>query len=83
MHFQRSKVDKVENDANKEGEVLREVSLRSEMGKNSTIDCKRTEYVEDTTDSNWRSELAWLTKALEPALQLYKWALSSGLYMLV
>ncbi|KGN44704.1 uncharacterized protein LOC101216108 isoform X2 [Cucumis sativus] len=78
MHFQRSKVDKVENDANKEGEVLREVSLRSEMGKNSTIDCKRTEYVEDTTDSNWRSELAWLTKALEPALQLYKWALSSG-----
>ncbi|XP_008447247.1 uncharacterized protein LOC103489737 isoform X1 [Cucumis melo] len=78
MHFQSSKVDKVENDVNKEGEVLREVSLRSEMGKNSTIDCKRSEYVEDTTDSNWRSELAWLTKALEPALQLYRWALSSG-----
>ncbi|KAA0042064.1 Alpha/beta-Hydrolases superfamily protein [Cucumis melo var. makuwa] len=78
MHFQSSKVDKVENDVIKEGEVLREVSLRSEMEKNSTIDCKRSEYVEDSTDSNWRSELAWLTKTLEPALQLYRWALSSG-----
>ncbi|KAG8370776.1 hypothetical protein BUALT_Bualt13G0018700 [Buddleja alternifolia] len=29
-------------------------------------------------DSKWKPEIAWLGKALEPALQLYKWALPAG-----
>lgn len=36
---------------------------------------------EDVTDSKWNLELAWLTKALEPALQLCRWALPTGLSM--
>lgn len=86
MHFQRSKVDKVEKGVHKEGEVLHEVSVRSEMGKNGKKGSKHTKHVSDaevTTDSNRRLEHAWLTKALEPASQLYRWALSSGLFMLV
>ncbi|XP_038897253.1 uncharacterized protein LOC120085373 isoform X2 [Benincasa hispida] len=77
----RTKVDKVEKGVHKEGEVLQEVSGRSEMGKNSKKGSKRTKSVseaEDTTDSNRMLELAWWTKAIEPALQLYRWALSSG-----
>uniref|UniRef100_A0A1J3G9G3 Sn1-specific diacylglycerol lipase alpha n=1 Tax=Noccaea caerulescens TaxID=107243 RepID=A0A1J3G9G3_NOCCA len=33
---------------------------------------------EDTGDGKWKLDLAWLTKALEPAIQLRKWALPSG-----
>lgn len=35
---------------------------------------------EDTGDGKWKLDLAWLTKALEPAIQLRRWALPSGLY---
>ncbi|KAJ7972677.1 Sn1-specific diacylglycerol lipase alpha [Quillaja saponaria] len=33
---------------------------------------------EDITNSKWKLELDWLTKALEPALQLCRWALPTG-----
>ncbi|CAA7038136.1 unnamed protein product [Microthlaspi erraticum] len=33
---------------------------------------------EDTGDGKWKLDLAWLTKALEPAIQLRRWALPSG-----
>ncbi|CAH1420160.1 unnamed protein product [Lactuca virosa] len=33
---------------------------------------------EDTTNNKWKPELAWLTKALEPALQLCRWPLPTG-----
>jgi hypothetical protein len=33
----------------------------------------------DLSDNKGKIELAWLTKALEPALQLCRWALSTGL----
>ncbi|KAJ4822112.1 hypothetical protein Tsubulata_002836 [Turnera subulata] len=33
---------------------------------------------EDITDNKWKIELDWLTKAIEPALQLCRWALPSG-----
>ncbi|KAL4588078.1 hypothetical protein LXL04_000957 [Taraxacum kok-saghyz] len=33
---------------------------------------------EDSTTNKWKLELAWLTKALEPALQLCKWPLPTG-----
>jgi hypothetical protein len=34
---------------------------------------------DDLSDNKGKIELAWLTKALEPALQLCRWALSTGL----
>lgn len=34
--------------------------------------------VEDLSDGKWKIELAWLTKALEPALQMCRWALPTG-----
>ncbi|KAF5179957.1 sn1-specific diacylglycerol lipase beta [Thalictrum thalictroides] len=34
--------------------------------------------LDDLNDSKWNLELAWLTKALEPALQLCRWALPAG-----
>ncbi|XP_010506071.1 PREDICTED: sn1-specific diacylglycerol lipase beta-like [Camelina sativa] len=33
---------------------------------------------EDTGDGKWKLDLAWLTKALEPAMQLRRWALPTG-----
>ncbi|KAF3556242.1 hypothetical protein F2Q69_00010522 [Brassica cretica] len=33
---------------------------------------------EDTSDGKWKLDLAWLTKALEPATQLRRWALPTG-----
>ncbi|CAH2058367.1 unnamed protein product [Thlaspi arvense] len=33
---------------------------------------------EDTGDGKWKLDLAWLTKALEPAVQLRRWALPTG-----
>lgn len=35
---------------------------------------------EDTSDGKWKLDLAWLNKALEPATQLRRWALPTGLY---
>ncbi|KAG6593056.1 Sn1-specific diacylglycerol lipase beta, partial [Cucurbita argyrosperma subsp. sororia] len=81
MHLQRSKADMVENNVGKGNEVLPEVSVRSEMEKNSKEGSKTPKYfsdAEDISDSNRRLELAWLTKALKSASQLYRWALSSG-----
>ena len=34
-------------------------------------------------DSKWKLELAWLTKALEPALQVCRWALPAGLFITI
>ncbi|CAI9288455.1 unnamed protein product [Lactuca saligna] len=33
---------------------------------------------EDATSNKWKPDLAWLTKALEPALQLCRWPLPTG-----
>lgn len=38
---------------------------------------------EDTGDGKWKLDLAWLTKALEPAIQLRRWALPTGLYYIM
>ncbi|GAV58893.1 Lipase_3 domain-containing protein [Cephalotus follicularis] len=45
---------------------------------NAEEDCGLRKYSssdENLTDNKWNLELAWLTKALEPALQLCRWAL--------
>nr|GEW42533.1 alpha/beta hydrolases superfamily protein [Tanacetum cinerariifolium] len=33
---------------------------------------------EDPTSNKWKPQLAWITKALELALQLWKWPLPTG-----
>ncbi|EFH58105.1 lipase class 3 family protein [Arabidopsis lyrata subsp. lyrata] len=43
----------------------------------SGIDCDSSSD-EDTGDGKWKLDLAWLTKALEPAMQLRRWALPTG-----
>lgn len=74
---QRSKVDKVESDALKESNIAvrpHEASLRPKkdgIGNYTSED-------DDLSENKWkRLELAWLPKALEPALQLCRWALTS------
>lgn len=38
---------------------------------------------EDLGDGKWKIELAWLTKALEPALQMCRWALPTGILIAI
>lgn len=49
----------------------------------SGIDSDSSSGDEDTGDGKWKLDLAWLTKALEPAIQLRRWALPTGLYHMV
>ncbi|EEF30021.1 triacylglycerol lipase, putative [Ricinus communis] len=58
-----SKPDNEQVEALKEEKNAPQVSSRPKLGKYSSDD--------DVKDSKWRLELAWLTKALEPALQLW------------
>lgn len=74
---QRSKAHKVESDALKESNIAvrpHEASLRPKkdgIGNYTSED-------DDLSENKWkRLELAWLPKALEPALQLCRWALTS------
>lgn len=83
-HSQQSNMDKVEADAVKEEKNAPQVSLTSKVEKKTYKDPGLTKYVsddEDLSDNKWKLELAWLTKALEPALQLCRWALPTGLFM--
>ncbi|XP_048137183.1 uncharacterized protein LOC115727500 isoform X2 [Rhodamnia argentea] len=54
-----------------ESEVQRKMLHGSGMSRHSSDD-------EDLGDSKWKIELAWLPKALEPALQMCRWALPTG-----
>lgn len=75
FQFQRSKADKVE------GKILKEATDASQVEKKMGIDSRLSKYSsdeEDLTDRRWKLELAWLTKAIEPALQLCRWALPTG-----
>lgn len=58
----------------KEAKDMAEIETSSRFFKYSSGD---EDYVDDT---KWKLELAWLTKALEPALQLCRWALPIGLF---
>ena len=53
-------------------------SLETRRGVESGIDSDSSGD-EDTGDGKWKLDLAWLTKALEPASQLRRWALPTGL----
>ncbi|KAL3517676.1 hypothetical protein ACH5RR_020265 [Cinchona calisaya] len=83
---QWSKDEKVERDDGFKDSTKRpqsEVSLKSDVNY-SDYEQGFTKYSSDednfvTNNTNkWKLELAWLTKALEPALQLCRWALPTG-----
>ncbi|GAB4830508.1 hypothetical protein Ancab_020219 [Ancistrocladus abbreviatus] len=76
-----SKADKVEPDLLKEGKDATELPPGPTVGKRTEYDSRLSKYSSDEDDLNynkWKLELAWFTKALEPALQLYRWALPTG-----
>ncbi|KAK7393426.1 hypothetical protein VNO78_21982 [Psophocarpus tetragonolobus] len=80
LQFQRSRSsDKVE-DHLKEEQETQKISFKSKVKKadgNYGIS-KYSSDDEDSSDSKWKLELAWLTKTLEPALQFCRWALPTG-----
>lgn len=48
---------------------------RQEIGRDSSDD-------EEPSNHKWSRELDWLSKALEPALDFWRWALPTGLCLL-
>ncbi|KAI4301128.1 hypothetical protein L6164_034440 [Bauhinia variegata] len=81
LQLRRSRADKIDGDKFKEVRTTPRVSFDSKLDKevdhNSQIG-KYNSDDEDPSDRKWKLELAWLTKTLEPALQLCRWALSAG-----
>ncbi|KAJ4956110.1 hypothetical protein NE237_012893 [Protea cynaroides] len=78
---QWSKVGNGENDDSTEGKNASRITRRPKMNEQIDSDSGLHNYSsdeDDLSDNKWRLELAWLTKALEPALQLYRWALPTG-----
>ncbi|KAL6338214.1 hypothetical protein AAG906_015183 [Vitis piasezkii] len=79
---QWSKVgEKVENNEAREAKKDLKLPVRAEVGKRAEHESRLSKYNsddDDLSDSKWRLELAWLSKALEPALQLCRWALPTG-----
>lgn len=65
-----SKIDKTE------AEAL--ISKNKDYKENDAGISKYSSDEDDVSDGKWNVELAWLTKALEPALQLCRWALPAG-----
>jgi len=78
--LQRSRADKVE-DKLKDEQETQQISSKSTVKKadgNYGIS-KYSSDDEDSSDSKWKLELAWLSRTLEPALQFCRWALPTGL----
>lgn len=77
FHFERTNLDKVEAEMLKGTKDEPQVPLNSKVenmtGDDSTISKHSGES--DLSNRKWRLEPAWITKALEPALQLCRWAL--------
>ncbi|KAG2245185.1 hypothetical protein Bca52824_092988 [Brassica carinata] len=63
--------DKELEDSNKAPELETRRQIESGIDSDSSGD-------EDTSDGKWKLDLAWLTRALEPATQLRRWALPTG-----
>ncbi|CAL5206915.1 unnamed protein product [Lathyrus oleraceus] len=80
LQLQRSRADKVEKEKLKEEQKGCQFSLKSKVKKvdDSNGISKYSSDEEDSSDSKWKLELAWLTKAVEPALQFCRWALPTG-----
>ncbi|GMN48951.1 hypothetical protein TIFTF001_018115 [Ficus carica] len=82
FYSQQKEANKIEDDAVKQENGVSQVSWRSKAEKKLDKDSGLGKYTSDDEDllgdSKWKLELAWLSKALEPALQLCKWALPTG-----
>lgn len=81
LQLQRSRADKVDKEKLNEEQETCQVSFKSEVKKaddNYGIS-RYSSDEEGPSDSKWKLELAWVTKALEPALQFCRWALPTGL----
>lgn len=83
--FQWTKADKVEPDVLKETKDAPQASsLRTEAEKmrhdHAALD-KSSSSDDDVnvSDPKWSLELNWLTKAIEPALQVFRSALQTGM----
>ncbi|KAJ4726850.1 Sn1-specific diacylglycerol lipase alpha [Melia azedarach] len=78
---QCTKADKVEAEVPEEAKDAPQVSLKPKVEKMAQNHSELSKYRssrEDLSDTKWRLELTWLTKALEPALQVCRWALPTG-----
>ncbi|KAL9264325.1 Diacylglycerol lipase-beta-like protein [Drosera capensis] len=67
---QSSQTDKVVSPVAEDASTL---PTRMKLGRESL-----SRYNSDDDDNKWKSDLAWLTKAVEPALQLFRRALPVG-----
>ncbi|KAK2970149.1 hypothetical protein RJ640_019617, partial [Escallonia rubra] len=78
---QWSKAEKVEPVASKEAKDASQVPITPKVDKRTDPDPGRGKFSSEEVDissNNWKLELAWLAKALEPALQVCRWALPTG-----
>ncbi|KAK3031652.1 LOW QUALITY PROTEIN: hypothetical protein RJ639_035020 [Escallonia herrerae] len=78
---QWSKAEKVEPVASKEAKDTSQVPLTPKVNKRTDSDPRPGKFNSeevDTSSNKWKLELAWLAKALEPALQVCRWALPTG-----
>lgn len=78
---QWSKVEKVEKPNMKDAKDASVSPGISQQGIQTEPDSGVSKYSsddEDPSSNKWKPELAWITKALEPALQLWKWPLPTG-----
>lgn len=80
---QFSKPNKDEVDVQKEAKDAPQLNIPKveKMENKDSVVNKYSSDNDDVDDTKWRLELAWLTKALEPALQVCRWALPTGLFM--
>ncbi|KAL5561857.1 hypothetical protein UlMin_031604 [Ulmus minor] len=81
FHSQQSETNKVGDDVVKQEKDAPRVSSSSNVEKKLDKDSGIGKYTSDEDllgESKWKLELAWLSKALEPALQLCRWALPTG-----
>ncbi|KAI3973073.1 hypothetical protein MKX01_019731 [Papaver californicum] len=71
---QCSKADKPEYDGSKEA---KDSSQKGQLSHSSNLSRRGSDH-DDLDENKWKLEIVWLTKALEPALQLCRWALPTG-----
>lgn len=80
---QWSKVKKVENPSTKDEKDAPGSPTTSQQDSQTESNNKYNSDEDDTVNNKWKLELAWLTKAIDPAMQLFKWPLSTGLCLCV
>ncbi|XAR58632.1 hypothetical protein NMG60_11014107 [Bertholletia excelsa] len=76
-----SKGQKVEVDLSKDVKDSSQLPVTPKLDKNTNYNSRIWKYNpndDDLSDNRWKLELDWLTKALEPALQLCRRALPTG-----